>query len=74
MSARRSWATSVYAGIRLITNNPAKFGGLDGYGLTVVGRVALPAVETPHNVRYLRTKRDRMGHVAGDPHRDRLAA
>ena len=48
--------------IRLITNNPAKFGGLQGYGLTVVGRVALPVVETPHNVRYLRTKRERMGH------------
>ncbi|MEX2291087.1 MAG: bifunctional 3,4-dihydroxy-2-butanone-4-phosphate synthase/GTP cyclohydrolase II [Mycobacteriales bacterium] len=48
--------------LRLITNNPAKFGGLEGYGLTVVGRVALPVVETPHNVRYLRTKRERMGH------------
>jgi 3,4-dihydroxy 2-butanone 4-phosphate synthase/GTP cyclohydrolase II len=48
--------------IRLITNNPAKYGGLEGYGLTVVGRVALPVVETPHNVRYLRTKRERMGH------------
>jgi 3,4-dihydroxy 2-butanone 4-phosphate synthase/GTP cyclohydrolase II len=48
--------------LRLITNNPAKFGGLEGYGLTVVGRVTLPVVETPHNVRYLRTKRDRMGH------------
>jgi 3,4-dihydroxy 2-butanone 4-phosphate synthase/GTP cyclohydrolase II len=48
--------------LRLITNNPAKFGGLEGYGLTIVGRVALPVVETPHNVRYLRTKRERMGH------------
>ena len=48
--------------LRLITNNPAKFGGLEGYGLTIVGRVVLPVVETPHNVRYLRTKRDRMGH------------
>jgi 3,4-dihydroxy 2-butanone 4-phosphate synthase/GTP cyclohydrolase II len=48
--------------IRLITNNPAKFGGLDGYGLTVVGRVALPVVQTPHNVSYLRTKQERMGH------------
>ena len=49
--------------IRLITNNPGKYSGLDGYGLTITGRVALPAVETPHNVRYLRTKRDRMGHA-----------
>ncbi|WP_448615177.1 bifunctional 3,4-dihydroxy-2-butanone-4-phosphate synthase/GTP cyclohydrolase II [Modestobacter sp. URMC 112] len=48
--------------LRLMTNNPAKFGGLEGYGLTIVGRVALPVVETPHNVRYLRTKRERMGH------------
>jgi 3,4-dihydroxy 2-butanone 4-phosphate synthase/GTP cyclohydrolase II len=49
--------------LRLITNNPAKYGGLDGYGLTIVGRVALPAVTTPYNIRYLRTKRDRMGHL-----------
>jgi len=49
--------------VRLMTNNPAKYGGLDGHGLEVVGRVALPNVETQHNVRYLRTKRDRMGHV-----------
>ncbi|QNG36580.1 bifunctional 3,4-dihydroxy-2-butanone-4-phosphate synthase/GTP cyclohydrolase II [Geodermatophilaceae bacterium NBWT11] len=52
--------------IRLITNNPAKYGGLDGYGLTITGRVALPTVETAHNVRYLRTKRERMGHLG--PH------
>ncbi len=49
--------------IRLITNNPAKYGGLEGYGLTITGRVHLPTVETPHNVRYLRTKRERMGHA-----------
>ncbi|MCU1617416.1 MAG: ribBA2 [Frankiales bacterium] len=48
--------------IRLMTNNPAKYSGLEGHGLTIVDRVALPVVETPHNVRYLRTKRDRMGH------------
>ena len=48
--------------IRLITNNPAKYRGLDGHGLTVVGRVGLPVVETAHNIRYLRTKRERMGH------------
>ncbi len=48
--------------LRLITNNPAKYGGLEGHGLTVVGRVALPALPTPHNIRYLRTKRERMGH------------
>ncbi|WP_067902111.1 bifunctional 3,4-dihydroxy-2-butanone-4-phosphate synthase/GTP cyclohydrolase II [Nocardia vaccinii] len=48
--------------IRLITNNPAKYGGLEGYGLELVGRVAVPAAVNPHNLHYLRTKRDRMGH------------
>jgi 3,4-dihydroxy 2-butanone 4-phosphate synthase/GTP cyclohydrolase II len=48
--------------LRLITNNPAKYGGLDGYGLEIVGRVALPVAETRHNRQYLRTKRERMGH------------
>ncbi len=52
--------------IRLITNNPAKYGGLSGYGVELVGRVSLPTVATPHNVRYLRTKRDRMGHTLED--------
>ncbi|QJY47552.1 bifunctional 3,4-dihydroxy-2-butanone-4-phosphate synthase/GTP cyclohydrolase II [Pseudonocardia broussonetiae] len=54
--------------IRLITNNPAKYGGLGGHGLEIVGRVALPVAENPHNVRYLRTKRDRMGHHAAGRH------
>ncbi|BBX64293.1 riboflavin biosynthesis protein RibBA [Mycobacterium saskatchewanense] len=48
--------------LRLITNNPAKYGGIDGYGLHITARVALPVAETPHNVRYLRTKRERMQH------------
>jgi len=52
--------------IRLITNNPAKYGGLDGHGVELVGRVALPAAATPHNVRYLRTKRDRLAHALDD--------
>lgn len=49
--------------VRLITNNPAKYGGLAGHGIAVVGRVAAPVRANPHNVRYLRTKRDRMGHT-----------
>jgi 3,4-dihydroxy 2-butanone 4-phosphate synthase/GTP cyclohydrolase II len=49
--------------MRLMTNNPAKYGGLDGYGLEIVSRVPLPSSENPHNARYLRTKRDRMGHL-----------
>ncbi len=49
--------------LRLITNNPDKRAGLEGYGLTVVGRVPLAIRPHPENVRYLRTKRDRMGHL-----------
>ena len=48
--------------IRLITNNPAKYGGVSSYGLEIVGRVSLPSVATAHNVRYLTTKQERMGH------------
>jgi 3,4-dihydroxy 2-butanone 4-phosphate synthase/GTP cyclohydrolase II len=48
--------------MRLLTNNPAKRAGLEGFGLRVVGRVPLPVTPTPDNLRYLRTKRDRMGH------------
>lgn len=48
--------------LRLITNNPAKYGCLDGYSLSIVERVGLPTAVTEHNLRYLRTKRDRMGH------------
>jgi 3,4-dihydroxy 2-butanone 4-phosphate synthase/GTP cyclohydrolase II len=46
----------------LLSNNPAKRAGLEGYGLEIVGREALPVHATPENLRYLRTKRDRMGH------------
>ncbi|HVV24782.1 MAG TPA: bifunctional 3,4-dihydroxy-2-butanone-4-phosphate synthase/GTP cyclohydrolase II [Pseudonocardiaceae bacterium] len=49
--------------MRLLTNNPAKRVGLEGYGLRVVDRVPLPIAPNPENLRYLRTKRDRMGHV-----------
>jgi 3,4-dihydroxy 2-butanone 4-phosphate synthase / GTP cyclohydrolase II len=48
--------------MRLLTNNPEKRAGLEGYGLTVTGRVPMPVRATPQNLRYLRTKRDRMGH------------
>jgi 3,4-dihydroxy 2-butanone 4-phosphate synthase/GTP cyclohydrolase II len=49
-------------GMRLLTNNPAKRSGLEGYGLSIVERVPLPVAHTPENLRYLTTKRDRMGH------------
>jgi len=48
--------------MRLLTNNPAKRAGLEGYGLRIVGREPLPAHVTDDNLTYLRTKRDRMGH------------
>jgi 3,4-dihydroxy 2-butanone 4-phosphate synthase / GTP cyclohydrolase II len=49
--------------MRLMTNNPTKLAGLAGYGLHVVERVPMPARPHPENIRYLRTKRDRMGHA-----------
>jgi 3,4-dihydroxy 2-butanone 4-phosphate synthase/GTP cyclohydrolase II len=48
--------------MRLLTNNPDKRAGLEGYGLRITGRVALPVRAVPENLAYLRTKRDRMGH------------
>jgi 3,4-dihydroxy 2-butanone 4-phosphate synthase/GTP cyclohydrolase II len=48
--------------MKLLSNNPAKRAGLEGYGLEIVGREMLPVHATPENLRYLRTKRDRMGH------------
>ncbi|MEN9804450.1 MAG: hypothetical protein RIS41_1297, partial [Actinomycetota bacterium] len=53
--------------LKLMTNNPAKYGGIAGYGLEVVERVALRAHTTPENIDYLKTKRDRMGHLIDLP-------
>jgi 3,4-dihydroxy 2-butanone 4-phosphate synthase/GTP cyclohydrolase II len=52
--------------MRLLTNNPDKRAGLEGYGLTITGRVPLPVRAHRENLRYLRTKRDRMGHDLPD--------
>ena len=49
--------------MRLLTNNPEKRGGLEGFGLEVVERVPLESAPNPENIAYLRTKRDRMGHL-----------
>lgn len=51
--------------MRLMTNNPAKFIGLKGYGLAVVGRVPVVSPITNENERYLETKRSKMGHIFG---------
>jgi len=49
--------------MRLITNNPKKIVGLEGYGLTIVDRVPLHVEPTAHSARYMETKRDKMGHL-----------
>ena len=49
--------------IRILTNNPQKLTGLDGYGLTVVEQVPLEVDPTPENERYLRAKREKLGHT-----------
>jgi 3,4-dihydroxy 2-butanone 4-phosphate synthase/GTP cyclohydrolase II len=49
--------------MRLITNNPKKIFGLEGYGLKIVERVAMETVPTPHNARYIATKRAKLGHM-----------
>jgi 3,4-dihydroxy 2-butanone 4-phosphate synthase / GTP cyclohydrolase II len=49
--------------MRLLTNNPAKYGGLEGFGLEIVERVPLEVEPNPHNIHYLRTKKARMGHL-----------
>ena len=48
--------------LRLLTNNPAKRAGLEGYGLEIVDRVPIEIAPVAENLRYLQTKRDRMGH------------
>ncbi len=49
--------------IRLLTNNPKKIVGLDGYGLHVVEQVPIKIAPNPHNERYLKTKREKLGHL-----------
>ena len=49
--------------MRYMTNNPAKYRGMNGYGLEMVERVPLESVPNPENIHYLRTKREKMGHL-----------
>ena len=49
--------------IRLLTNNPVKRVGLEGYGLEIVENVPIETIPTPYNERYLHTKKERMGHT-----------
>ncbi|MBB2912834.1 3,4-dihydroxy 2-butanone 4-phosphate synthase/GTP cyclohydrolase II [Streptosporangium becharense] len=48
--------------VRLLTNNPAKMRGMDGYGVKVLGREPMPVSVNPHNEKYLSAKRERLGH------------
>ncbi|MDE5683776.1 MAG: bifunctional 3,4-dihydroxy-2-butanone-4-phosphate synthase/GTP cyclohydrolase II [Muribaculaceae bacterium] len=48
--------------MRLLTNNPVKRIGLEGYGLTVVENVPIEVEPNPYNLRYMHTKKERMGH------------
>ena len=49
--------------MRLLTNNPAKRAGLEGYGLSIIERVPLETRPTEENIGYLRTKREKLGHL-----------
>jgi 3,4-dihydroxy 2-butanone 4-phosphate synthase/GTP cyclohydrolase II len=49
--------------IRLLTNNPKKLVGLEGYGLEIVEQVPIRIAPNPHNEKYLRTKREKLGHL-----------
>ncbi len=51
---------------RIMTNNPAKLTGLDGYGLEIVDRVPVEIASNPENEKYLETKRTRMGHALSE--------
>jgi 3,4-dihydroxy 2-butanone 4-phosphate synthase/GTP cyclohydrolase II len=49
--------------IRLLTNNPVKLIGLEGYSLEIVERISLVVGHCEHNIKYLQTKKDKMGHL-----------
>jgi 3,4-dihydroxy 2-butanone 4-phosphate synthase / GTP cyclohydrolase II len=53
--------------MRLLTNNPEKRAGLEGYGLSIVERIPLETEPTPHNIGYLRTKAEKLGHLLDVP-------
>ncbi|HEY2430155.1 MAG TPA: bifunctional 3,4-dihydroxy-2-butanone-4-phosphate synthase/GTP cyclohydrolase II [Acidimicrobiales bacterium] len=58
--------------MRLMTNNPTKRGGLEGFGLEMVERVPLETEPNPENIAYLRTKKERMGHLLAGLEEDDL--
>lgn len=60
--------------MRLMTNNPAKYTGLAGYGLEIVERVPLVAATHAENITYLRAKQDKLGHLLDIPDADATPA
>ncbi|HEY5258718.1 MAG TPA: bifunctional 3,4-dihydroxy-2-butanone-4-phosphate synthase/GTP cyclohydrolase II, partial [Candidatus Baltobacteraceae bacterium] len=52
--------------MQLITNNPRKIFGLEGYGLKITGRIPMQTVPTAHNRHYMATKRAKLGHMLDD--------
>ena len=52
--------------MRLITNNPVKRAGLQGYGLEITGRIPIEIPANEHNVKYLKTKKDKFGHLLSE--------
>ena len=49
--------------MRFMTNNPAKYGGIEGYGLDIVERIPMPVVPNDENIAYLRAKQEKLGHL-----------
>ena len=49
--------------MRLITNNPGKRAGIEGYGVRIIERVPLEISPNENNLKYLKTKKDKLGHV-----------
>jgi 3,4-dihydroxy 2-butanone 4-phosphate synthase/GTP cyclohydrolase II len=56
--------------IRLLTNNPKKVVGVDGYGLRIVERVPIQIAPNQNNLRYLQTKKDKLGHLLDEMDQD----
>ncbi len=52
--------------LRILTNNPKKIIGLEGYGLEIVERIPLELLPSPYNEKYLQTKKEKLGHLLGN--------